>query len=380
MRILVAHNVDRRRAGGMSRIMEFIHDEIAACGHDVDWLTSEDVPRRWGATRVRLGFPWLVYRRALEAKQSGAPYDIVNVHEPHGALVALAQSRVTRHGVVITSHGVEQRAWELALEEARLGRGGPTPRSRIVYPVTSLSQSRIALARARRVLVLSDEDRDYLMNRFGVPLGRIGRMRPGASLDFAAPAASRRYDRADRLVFSGTWRHNKGILELVAAFSALARRHDSITLTVLGAGVPEQEVGAAFPEDVRSRVYTVTASDDRKAIEVLSQSDIFVLPSLFEGTPLTLIEAMMAGLPIVATATCGFKDAIEHGTSGLLVPIRSAVDVEQAVERLRLSADLRASLGRQAHARAAARFTWPLVAREVLESYDAMAGARRTAA
>ena len=71
MRILVAHNVDRRRTGGMSRIMELIHDEVAAEGHVVDWLTAEDVPPRWRGSRARFAFPLLVWQRARDEARKG---------------------------------------------------------------------------------------------------------------------------------------------------------------------------------------------------------------------------------------------------------------------------------------------------------------------
>lgn len=374
MRILVAHNVDRRRTGGMSRIMELIHDHVAGQGHSVDWLSANDVPRRWRGAGVRAVFPYLVYQRARTAARNGTPYDIVNVHEPHGALVALAQDRVTRYGVVLTSHGIEQRAWELALEERRLGRCDLALRTRVLYPATSLWQSRIALTRARLVLTLSDEDSLYLTTRLGVPPSRIGRMRPGADPAFGQPAATRSYQSVARLLFAGTWRHNKGTVDLVKAFISLARRHP-LSLTVLGAGVDPRVVTDAFPADLRDRVSVITSTDDRGAVAELERADLFVLPSLFEGTPLTLIEAMMAGLPIVATATCGIKDAVEDGLSGLLIPIRAPLALEAAVERLLASERLRESIGRRAHARAVREFTWPAVAQEVLGAYERLASA-----
>ena len=349
--------------------MGFIHDEIAAQGHRVDWICAENVPRRWQGSRARFGFPWLVWRTARRAARDGQPYDIVNVHEPHGALVALDQRRVTTHGVVVTSHGLERRAWDLALEEARAGRGGPTLKTRVIYPATSLWQSRIALTHARLVLALNEEDRGYLSTRFGVPPRRVGRMRPGAHELYADRAARRMYDAPERLVFAGTWRKNKGVEDLVPAFVMLARRHLALTLTVLGAGVDPPAITGAFPADVRDRVHVVPSADDELTARTLASADIFVLPSLFEGTPLSLIEGMMSGLPIVTTATCGMKDTLEHGVTGLLVPVRAPDAIVSAVERLLADEALRARLGRAAQELARARFTWPHVAREVLCAY-----------
>ena len=53
---------------------------------------------------------------------------------------------------------------------------------------------------------------------------------------------------------------------------------------------------------------------------MFAANDVFLLPSLFEGTPLTLIEAMAAGLPVVTTATCGMLDTIRDGENGRLIP------------------------------------------------------------
>ena len=373
MRILVAHNVGREPTGGMSRIMGFVHREVAAAGHTVEWLSAEDVPARWRGGASRFGFPWLVRRAMRAAARAGRPYDLVNVHEPHGALAVLGQSRLTRHGVVVTSHGVEQRAWELALEEARLGREGPSLRSRMVYPATSLWQSRMALRRATLVFVLSSEDQQFLRARFGIAEERIRRMRPGADEIFAAQAAGRSYAHAHRLVFPATWRKNKGIEDLVPAFAALAARDPARTLTILGAGADPAVVTARFPAAVRDRIRVIPAADDRTSAEALASADVMVLPSLFEGTPLTLIESMMSGLPIVTTATCGMRDTVGHERTALLVPLRSPGAIVEAVERLAADPALRERLGRAAQMTARTRYTWPAVAAEVLAAYQGLA-------
>ena len=83
-------------------------------------------------------------------------------------------------------------------------------------------------------------------------------------------------------------------------------------------------------------------------------ADLFLLPSLFEGTPLTLMQAMMSGLPIVTTATCGMKDVIADQQTGLLVPIRSPESLVSAIDTLRADQSLRARLGQAARADARA--------------------------
>jgi len=198
----------------------------------------------------------------------------------------------------------------------------------------------------------------------------VTRIFSGSDRLYASAAATRSYDRSQHLLFAGTWLGRKGIRDLVEAFTSVAIRHPYVTLTVLGAGQSPAAVLSCFREDLRSRIHCVHASNDGEAARVFAESDIFVLPSLFEGTPLTLIEAMMSGLPIVTTATCGMKDVIRDGGNGLLVPIRSSQAIAGAVEQFLQDAALRDRLGRAARLDALAQFTWDRVSIPIRETYE----------
>jgi glycosyltransferase involved in cell wall biosynthesis len=370
LRILVAHNVARTRDGGMSRIMGFIHDQVAKAGHRVDYFCAEDIPKLLDGRVARFTFPVLARSRAVMAARSGNPYDIVNIHEPQSAAISIWRAAAGDPFVVVTSHGLERRAWEVALEELKLGRKGPSLKTRLVYPSTSLWQSSIGLRRADHIFCLSYEDRDYLMRWLGLATDKVTRIYPGADLVYAMCGRDRDYSRADRLLFAGTWRKNKGIEDLVPAFTVLAERYRNLILKVLGSGVAEEKVRAEFPELLRSRVLCVRTASEGENAALFAQADIFILPSLFEGTPLTLIEAMMSGMPIVTTNTCGMKDVIRNWENGLLVPTRSPEAIVSAIDRLICDAQLRARLGEAAQAEAMEKYTWDKVAAPVLEVYE----------
>jgi glycosyltransferase involved in cell wall biosynthesis len=240
-----------------------------------------------------------------------------------------------------------------------------------------LVQARLGLKCADHVFCVSNQDRDYLTRRLGIPGERITRIYSAADPAYATIAGRRDYARGDRLVFFGTWIARKGTRDLVEAFTALAARYHTMTLTVLGSGMPRATVVEAFPAHVRSKVLWTDASSAPAMAEVLASTDIYVLPSLFEGTPLTLVEAMMTGVPSICTDTSGMHDVIEHGRNGLLVPLRSPASLVGAVERLRNDDRLRERLGRAAHVDARDRYTWPRVARPVREAYERLADSRR---
>src|SRR5207244_2777927 len=299
----------------------------------------------------------------------GRPFDIVNVHEPSGSLLALLKTRAGNPAVVATSHGLERRGWEVSLEEGRLGRDGPSRKTRILYPLTSLWQSELTLRKADHVFCLNYEDRDYLTTWLRMPPERVSRIFPAAHPIYACGAERRNYCRCRRILFAGTWISRKGTQDAVEAFCTIAQRLPHMEFIVLGGGAPPAVILEAFPELLRHRIHPQDASNDEESARVFADCDIFLLPSVFEGTPLTLIEAMYSGLPVVTTRTCGMKDVIVDGETGILIPTRSPGAITEAIERLAGDAALRERLGRAAHATAVNKYTWKTVAEPVRDVY-----------
>ena len=106
---------------------------------------------------------------------------------------------------------------------------------------------------------------------------------------------------------------------------------------------------------MRDRVHILTYRNDIPDLQ--AAADVFVMPSLWEGFPLAILEAMLAGTPIVASDICGIPEAIDNGEQGLLVP---PGDVEELAAALRLvltDETLRKRLAEAAEARARREFT-----------------------
>ena len=90
--------------------------------------------------------------------------------------------------------------------------------------------------------------------------------------------------------------------------------------------------------------------------ELLAAADVFVLSSASEGAPLSILEAMAAGLPVVASNVGGIAELVEDGVTGLLVPPADPVRLAQALARVLDDRDLRQRLGTAGRARARERF------------------------
>lgn len=369
MRILVAHDVPAQHVGGMNRMMRFTHDPLMELGHEIDYFTTEDVASNNALTR-RFIFPWAVLQTAIQAFQHGRKYDVVNVHEVQSAWIGLFKEYAGNPYIVATAHGSEHRSWELAREEGRLRRSGPHLKTRILNPLTRLWQIKLGLHHSDLVFCLSEQDREYFSQALGLEPARLVRLPAGATGTYACADPRRLSRPVRRIVFSATWRKNKGIEDLIPAFSLITSKYPGIRLTVLGGGLPEDAIRSHFPGEVAELVDVVETSDDQGNLKHLLDADIFLLPSLFEGTPLTLIEAMAAGLPVVTTATSGMKDIIRDGENGLLVPIRKPSAIADAVGRLIADEDLRVALGTLAQQEATAKYTWEKSSQRVLSEYQ----------
>jgi glycosyltransferase involved in cell wall biosynthesis len=124
----------------------------------------------------------------------------------------------------------------------------------------------------------------------------------------------------------------------------------------------------AYVEELGIREKVFFLGSQSNVYPFLQQADLFLMPSRFEGMPMTIIEAMGTGLPIVASAVGGVPDMMDHQKSGMLVPCEPAA-VADAICQLLQNEDLRKTLGSNALLRSK-QFSADYMARCYLEAYN----------
>jgi glycosyltransferase involved in cell wall biosynthesis len=111
--------------------------------------------------------------------------------------------------------------------------------------------------------------------------------------------------------------------------------------------------------------------------DLLNMCDLFVLPSLFEGFPLSVLEAMAAGKPVVATAIGGTDEAVIHGETGLLVPPADPAALAQAIRTILSTPGFGKRLGAAGRARVRKEFSAEGMVQRVTQIYDEILSSRR---
>jgi len=138
--------------------------------------------------------------------------------------------------------------------------------------------------------------------------------------------------------------HEKGVDVLIEAFARVREHVPEAELVLVGDGAERQTLEKRATElGLADHIRFFGMRDD--VAQLLIDFDLFVLPSRTEGLPLTVLEAMAAGLPIVATAVGGVPQALRHGKTGVLVPPEEPEALAQAIVRLAANGQHMAHLG-----------------------------------
>lgn len=158
-----------------------------------------------------------------------------------------------------------------------------------------------------------------------------------------------------RFLYVGWLMRNKGILEALESLKAIPEA----SLVLLGRYVDSVEeksrplIESAVQElGLEERVSIPGEVPLDQVARYFADADVFLLPSYSEGFPLSLLEAMMAGLPIIATTVGAIPEVVTHGESGLLIPPRDQPALQKAMATLVTEADTRRALGKMARQRA----------------------------
>jgi len=161
----------------------------------------------------------------------------------------------------------------------------------------------------------------------------------------------------------------KGHTHLVEALTSLTSTYPGLHLAIAGRGDCARALERqAEDAGVRARVHLLGLRED--VANVLAAADVFVLPSLSEGLPMALLEAMFAGRPIVASAVGDVPVALANGVAGLLVPPGDPAALAVAIARVLASPFEAKHLGCSAQIRAAAEYGVRRMAERYADLYE----------
>jgi len=210
------------------------------------------------------------------------------------------------------------------------------------------------LENASHVVTISDYHRRYIADLSPrIALEDIDVVHCGIEPDRIRPNDHRIRNEPLRILSVGRAIEKKGHEYLIDACAELVRRGRAFRCDlVVGGGGRREDLQARIDRlGIGGAVTLLDSYDDDGIFRLLQETDVFALPCVVaasgdrDGIPVSLMEAMACGVPVVSTSVAGIPELVEHGTTGLLVPERDSSALAAALERLLDDEDLRSRLG-----------------------------------
>jgi glycosyltransferase involved in cell wall biosynthesis len=223
------------------------------------------------------------------------------------------------------------------------------------------------------VIAVSEADRARMVGLIKMPPSRVVLIPNGISWPSETDSRAVRDElgigsEVPVLALTAVLRPQKAIDVMLRAMAILRKTHPVVRLLLIGSGESH---------DLRAEAARLGVSDAvtflgprRNVPNILAASNVGVLSSDFEGSPLAVLEYMAAGLPVVATDVGGLPQMVEHGTTGLLVPPRDPGALAAGIARLLDEPALARAMGEQARARQRREFSSETMVRRVSDLYE----------
>lgn len=215
-------------------------------------------------------------------------------------------------------------------------------------------------------VALSPEVQASIVAFYGLEKKRVPVAYNGVDLSRCLPKEHYSAGENFHILHIGRFNEQKNHEMLLRAFQKLTLNHPNLRLDLLGDGELRQKM-ESLAEDLGIQEKVSFLGSQSNVYPYLHDADLFLLPSRYEGMPMTLIEAMGTGLPIVATAVGGVPDMLQNGVDGFTVPCEEGAVVD-ACEALIQNQALRESFGRAAR-KSADRFSAQAMGKRYLEIY-----------
>jgi glycosyltransferase involved in cell wall biosynthesis len=359
--IFALHLVNGEHYSGAERVQDLLARQLPRFGCEVGFACVK--PQRFPNARetktaplvempMRGRFDFRIVKHLANLCRN-ENYDLIHAHTPRTALVGRLAAR--RAGVPFVYH-----------VHSPAGRDS----TRRMLNWINAAAEWITVRGADRLITVSPSLRDYMVRR-GIPAGKITYVPNGVPC--SSFSAERRAPEATwTLGAVALFRPRKGIEVLLESLAMLRSRNVNVRLRAVGGF--ETEAYKAEVLGLAERLDLAEAIDwigfTRNVNRELAKMNLFVLPSLFgEGLPMVVLEAMAAGLPVVASRVEGVPEAVAHRETGLLVEPGSVSQLAAAIEEVVAGDVDYGQLSAGARCRHAERFSDTTMAAGVAEVY-----------
>lgn len=383
--LLVIHQHLDPNAGASGATLK-LGEEYQRQGHNVQYFSFDDLPlkvARWGNGKASeltkaIIFPWLVasYIIKLTSREN---IDVVNASTGDAWLWGKIFHKRNKAPLLVTqSHGLEHTEHLRYLEASRQGNLTLSWKYPIYNGGLRLWETLTSMRCSDLVFLLNSEESNHVIQNLGIQAERVYVFPNGISDIFLnlpfepIPLAN----EVVSIALVGSYLPRKGIHYSVPALNSILLNYPQIKVSFLGTGCSATQVYGDFNSSIHDRIQVIPRYENEKLPDLLKQHQIMLLPSLYEGFSLAIVEAMACGLVPVTTGISGAKDILTDGHNSILLPTHNSLAIEQALEKLIINRAYLEQLRQNAYI-AAQGYSWTQVAKKRLSIYEEALGRQK---
>jgi len=288
--------------------------------------------------------------------------DIVHCHTWYTFMAGFLAKMLYDIPLVVTIHSLEPlRPWK----KEQLGNG---------YHLSTWME-KTGVEAADRIIAVSNDSKKDIMKCYNVPEDKIEVIYNGIDLNqykkTGVNVARKKYGIDGRyILFVGRISRQKGIIHLIDAVKYLPQD----VKVVLCASTPDtEEIKMEMEEKVKlypNIIWIDKMVTKEEIIELYSNAEVFVCPSIYEPFGIINLEAMACNTPVVASATGGIKEVVVDGETGFLVEPGNPEDLAEHIKKLLDDRELAATFGANGRKRVEEMFSWESIAKKTYDMYE----------
>jgi glycosyltransferase involved in cell wall biosynthesis len=238
----------------------------------------------------------------------------------------------------------------------------------LLYPPLKFYES-LSLARVKYIIAVSKSVRDELVTHYRYS-GRINVIQNGIDTYIFRPEKSTSKDNRKRIIFSGRLIAWKGPQIVIRAIPQVLREHEETVFVFSGAGNRDPYVKMLQTMGIHKENYDFHYQDYGNMSQFYNSGDLLVLPSLLEGFPMAILEAMACGLPVVASDVGDVAELVRDGETGFLISRGDYRSLADKINKILSDEVLRKRMGENARNLITKNYSFERMGQRTLDVYN----------
>jgi len=221
---------------------------------------------------------------------------------------------------------------------------------------------------SEKIVSISTTTRDSLIECYGIHSEKIEVIPVGIDTHVFKPVYVKKIPNS--VLYVGRLHERKGIFYLIDAIKTVKDEIPDIKLYLIGSGdlkgALQKKIEA---EDLFGNTIFIGSVSEEELIKWYNKTEVFVIPSLFEGFGIVCIEAMACGAPVIGTNVPGIVDIIKNNENGILVKPKNYFELADAIQKLLQDDIFRKRLSENGQKTTKSQFEWRIISKRFIEAY-----------